>query len=447
MSFLTELRECVDALSAHSELDVDAADLLTGMRELGGDGAATVMAEAAAIRHCIDRLVAVGSAVISELSARDKGHGGFAATKGHRSPVSLVQSITGGTRNDATRAIRLGKSLLDADATENPSEPDQPSAGADDAETALPEPPPTVWHDELTRSWLTGHVTGEVKDAIVGGLGNPPVAAGARAPSHAAVEVWAIAAEQLIVESHGIAVEELLKRARIVRDVLDPVGAEERFAKRYEARSFRTWVDGDGQHHGHIIFDDEMAAWVRSINDAALRPRRGGPRFIDAAEQASATALTDDARSNEQLAYDLMLDLLRAGALADSASVFGVRQPGVRMIVVKDAIGPRDAFGRLLAVGHLEDGGDPIPGSVLDRNLCMNGSTDVHVDACGNPLDLGREQRLFTPAQRIALAARDGGCVWPDCPMPASYCEAHHADQWTRDRGRTDIDRDCCTSR
>jgi len=65
----------------------------------------------------------------------------------------------------------------------------------------------------------------------------------------------------------------------------------------------------------------------------------------------------------------------------------------------------------------------------------------VTADACGNPLDVGREARLFTPRQRIALAIRDGGCMWRGCERPPSYCEAHHIDEWNRDRGRTDIDR------
>jgi hypothetical protein len=252
--------------------------------------------------------------------------------------------------------------------------------------------------------------------------------------------VWAVAAEQLIDEARGLPVEELGRRARAMRDRLDPIGARERYERQYEARSWRMWTDEDGARHARIDFDHEMGAWVEAIRDAALRPRRGGPRFLTDEQRAEAALLEQDSRTNDQLAYDLMTDLLRAGALARSEDVFGARQPGVRMVVFKDAVGRRDAFGRLLGIGHIEDGGEAVPGPVLDRSLCDAGAVEVTVDSCGNPLDVGREQRLFTAKQRIALAVRDGGCIWPGCDRPPSYCEAHHIDGWAGG-GRTDTER------
>ena len=54
-------------------------------------------------------------------------------------------------------------------------------------------------------------------------------------------------------------------------------------------------------------------------------------------------------------------------------------------------------------------------------------------------MNIGREQRLFTTRQRIALAARDGGCLFTDCDRPPAWCEAHHVEHWHRDEGKTDI--------
>jgi len=46
------------------------------------------------------------------------------------------------------------------------------------------------------------------------------------------------------------------------------------------------------------------------------------------------------------------------------------------------------------------------------------------------PLAVGRAQRIATPAQRRALAVRDGGCVIPGCGVPAEACQVHHLNGW-----------------
>nr|WP_292702185.1 HNH endonuclease signature motif containing protein [Microbacterium sp. 69-10] len=227
---------------------------------------------------------------------------------------------------------------------------------------------------------------------------------------------------------------ELRIQGRTIRDQLDPDGAERRFTERYERRSFRIWTDADGIERGRIDFEDDGAAWIRAIRDSALRPRRGGPRFVDSAEAEKARELTADARTNDQLSYDLLMDVLRAGALADSESVFGTRQAGVRIVQVVDSSGTAVS-------ARTEDYGSSLPLTAADQRICETGRVTITVDHLGNPLDMGREHRLFTPRQRIALAIRDGGCRWQGCDRPASYCEAHHVDEWHAGKGRTDIDR------
>ena len=51
-------------------------------------------------------------------------------------------------------------------------------------------------------------------------------------------------------------------------------------------------------------------------------------------------------------------------------------------------------------------------------------------------LDLGREERLFSWAQRMALAERDGGCA--KCHAPISHCITHHIVHWQYG-GTTDL--------
>jgi hypothetical protein len=54
------------------------------------------------------------------------------------------------------------------------------------------------------------------------------------------------------------------------------------------------------------------------------------------------------------------------------------------------------------------------------------------------PLDVGRATRVVAPAQRAALAVRDGGCVFPGCDRPLAWCDAHHLWHWV-DGGPTDL--------
>jgi hypothetical protein len=54
------------------------------------------------------------------------------------------------------------------------------------------------------------------------------------------------------------------------------------------------------------------------------------------------------------------------------------------------------------------------------------------------PLEVGRATRVVQPAQRAALAVRDGGCVFPGCERPLSWCDAHHLHHWV-DGGPTDL--------
>ena len=66
------------------------------------------------------------------------------------------------------------------------------------------------------------------------------------------------------------------------------------------------------------------------------------------------------------------------------------------------------------------------------RLLCDPDVRAVVLDSLGQPLDVGRVQRLATKEMRAALRARDGGCVFPGCTCDAAELEAHHVQHWTK---------------
>jgi len=455
MNLIAELHAMVEDLAEFAELDVPARELGAGARRLDDERAVAAISRATRLINGAERVRVVLAGVAAERSTRDRGHKGVAQTRGHRTPEALIQSITGVTRAEAAKQVRLGEAMLDdgmaiLDATGATGDAGVDVTGIDGISAPVEAP----WHDVLRIALLEGRLSSAQHDAILRGLGEPPLPTDPDDTDAGTVtidgivraigevrEVWRIAAEQLLLAAPGYTTEDLLREARRTRDLIHPEGANERFTKRYEARSYRRWTNRDGQRGATILFEDDGDAWLSSMFDAAMRPRRGGPRFMTDEERAAAKTLADDPRSNEQLEYDLLIATLKAGSLATAEQVFGARQPGVRMIVHKDATTRRDTFGRLLGVGRLEDRGDTLAGPVIDRALCTTGTQLITIDPDGNPLYLGREQRLFSAKQKIALAARDGGCLFPECPMPASYTEAHHIDHYGRDRGKTDIDR------
>ena len=91
-----------------------------------------------------------------------------------------------------------------------------------------------------------------------------------------------------------------------------------------------------------------------------------------------------------------------------------------------------------LGVGTLADG-TPITAGQARRLACNAGIVPAVLGGRSEVLDLGRSRRLFTGAQRRALALRQRVCRAEGCTVPATWCEAHHANQpWSRG-GRTDL--------
>ena len=84
--------------------------------------------------------------------------------------------------------------------------------------------------------------------------------------------------------------------------------------------------------------------------------------------------------------------------------------------------------------------GTRVSGGELRRIACTQGILPMVFNGASLPLDMGRSKRLFTPAQRIAIANRDLGCVTPGCEAPPGWCEGHHWKQDWANGATTNID-------
>jgi Domain of unknown function (DUF222) len=84
-------------------------------------------------------------------------------------------------------------------------------------------------------------------------------------------------------------------------------------------------------------------------------------------------------------------------------------------------------------------GAGKITAATARRLACNAKISRVITGPDGEVLDLGRSSRLFSPAQRLAMIVRDGGCAFPTCTAPPAWCECHHLDDWIKG-GLTNLD-------
>jgi hypothetical protein len=370
-------------------------------------------------RQLVDAHASVLAGEVARRSAPELGYAGLAQRSGHRTPAELVRVTTKATLREAVSAVRVGQLVHDAN----------PVADFATGERPAPVEP---WLAPVSAAVVAGALSVAAADAIRTGLGRP---ADGVTPA-----LLRDAATHLCTTALAMDPDRLLRAARQMRDELNAAGIADREAHRHQQRSLRFFRQVDGMSRLIWLLDPESAATVADLYDRATSPRRGGPRFTSQEELAQ--SIVDDPRSTEQLASDVFLDLLRAGADADSTQLLGSGAPAIRVLVTAEDLtaGTRQGTGQGTGQGRIEGQHDPVSIETVERLTCTGGTTVITVSGDGQPLNLGREQRLFTRHQKIALATRDGGCVFPDCERPPSWTEAHHINHWRRDHGKTDLE-------
>ncbi len=400
--------------------DVAAPFAPPAVAALGDSDLIAASREVAEIRRRADAVAAAVAAEIAHRSRRELGHDGLAQRLGMRTPERLVQQVSGVTRSEAHTFVRVGELAL----------PPAPDAAPD-----LPS-----WLGAVADAVRAGTLSLAAADAIRSGLGTPREGVPA--------EALARAAASLVRAAASLTVEKLSAEARAARDELDEAGIADRARALRERRYLTLSEQPDGMTRLAGLLDPESAAHVRAAYDAATSPRRGGPRFVDLSARTRADALVDDTRTTEQIACDSLVALIVAGAAVDPGQILPVRRPEVVVHVTLADLDRRRHEARADATGagrprggagRIEGSSASMPIADVERHVCEAGAVPVVFDADRRVVDVGRTQRLFTARQRVALAARDGGCRFPGCDRPPSWCESHHVRPWS-DGGASAVD-------
>jgi hypothetical protein len=393
----------------------DLLDTASAVAALGGDQAdidalddASLMAAMTMIaqhEQQVGRYKLWVAASIARRSAHEAGFGGLARRNGSPTPTVLIQSLSGSSLGEAGRLAHLGSMAVEA---------------ADACDAGGREP----WQVSVIRAVSEGRLTLDVADAIRRGLG---VADEGVSPAQLGA-----AAKALVLLGATGTPDSVWRSAREMRNALD----EEAIARGEKKRSDQRYVRRfrrDGMRGGSwLLPDEEGGLEIDAAFSLMLADRTGGPRFVDAEGVIPKEIGLDDERTNEQVLADGFVHLMQRGIDVDPAAVPGSRRAAVRVIVDDSTLHNR--------TGHaiVEGSDNSISFDSLERHLCETGTVGVMFDTDGQAINVGREQRLFTARQRIALGVRDGGCRAPGCDKPPSWTEAHHIDYWSRDRGRTD---------
>ncbi len=286
-------------------------------------------------------------------------------------------------------------------------------------------------------------------------------------PTRRAVAVGAVSAEQGVVVAAAInrltptvgpdrvdaAQADLLQHARTLSfsqlqvaanhlvEVVDPDTVdqtlEQQLALQERKALASAWFTGqfgsDGIARGRFALPNLTFGMLKKHLDALSAPRRvaAGP------DQAPADPPTETTAG--ELPYGNRLGRALC-ELIEHLPVDGHPQHGVANATVVVTID--EAKLRAGAGEAVLDTGGTISIGETRRLACNAGLLPIVLSGESKILDLGMTRRLFDRHQRLALATRDQGCVFPGCERPPAWTEAHHRIPWS-EGGATDIDNGC----
>ena len=249
-------------------------------------------------------------------------------------------------------------------------------------------------------------------------------------PSDLDSELVAKACAQLLADAGHFGPRELQVLGRRVLDVIAPDIADARDERMLRAEEDRGRAElrvtfrprGDGVTDLLARVPDQVADRLCVYLDAFTAPRR----TLGSASSSDVEGLSLPRRRGEALCA--LLEHLPA----DGLPAHGGTATSVMVMIDLDSL--RSEAG--LAVTAV---GGAMTGDEVRRLACNAGVIPVVLGGDGQPLDLGRTRRLFSPAQRKALVIRDRRCRAEGCDIPAAWTEAHHAGRPWSQGGRTDL--------
>ena len=217
---------------------------------------------------------------------------------------------------------------------------------------------------------------------------------------------------------------------RIARRAIEAVEPDQKIVDAHENELIRTEEqaarekcsltlhdNGDGTTTGHFTIPALAAAMLGKVIDAMTAPRR--MRDQKPADRSF------DWRHRRGLAFAELLEHLPTDHLHSKSAA--------TVVVTID----HTVLAGALKAAHL-DTDQALSAGEARRLACTAGILPAVLGTKSVALDLGRESRLFSEAQRVAKGLEHTTCAATGCERPYAWCELHHRRPWAQG-GRTDL--------
>ena len=208
---------------------------------------------------------------------------------------------------------------------------------------------------------------------------------------------------------------ELAKEARSVAAVLDVRLGESEAERIHRQRRVRFVRHRDGTMSitGHLGAHGDEA---RRLVEQETNRQRAAQKDLS----------PEDRSTDEQLACDALLALIRGGATHG-----GVDTPVSPTFVVKVSVGDLVRLFEHAGPGATTSAGVPLTADHVRRLFAatnIDGIIPVLLDQSGWPIELAKaaRQRLATLIQRAVLSTMYDTCAVPGCDVPFDDCDVHH---------------------
>ncbi|WP_051172599.1 HNH endonuclease [Microbacterium indicum] len=373
---------------------------------LSGEALTSVLFAIGQARRALDALSATVAAEVDSRSSRDRGRESLARRAGFANPNAFISTVAGTTPREAATLVEVGRATA-------------PRVGL-----AGEEQP--ARHPHVAAALVAGALTAEQARAIIDLLDAPTL----DVPAGRLDEVE----RALVGRIPGLTPRDVRRLLLETEAALRPRAVSDRHERNRAARALTIRQDADGMTRIDARLDAETAAPIVTLLEAEVT------RVIRSNEHEN-----DAMRRDERTLGQIRADALAAFALHALGCEVVPTRPTTTIVVRMTLDDLLDRTGLTGGEVRGPDGRALVRVDGMEHPVSVEAVRRMAADAevvpqvlgrAGATIDLGRRERLFTRAQKLALVERDRGCAF--CGAPPGHTVVHHIAWWSRGGG-TDL--------